>query len=383
MKFRLNVACLFSIFGILACADSSAQVENIPADLYSNSEVNALGEEILDLAILQCQQGNFIQSGYLLREVLSQLDPPQNLRTLIEKILEGQCGGGYEYIPKLELKLSQGYDSNVTQGITATTLNIGTPKVPVNLIIDNSYRVRPSSYTEFFLQRNLKISESMHLMMRGNFRNYAQVPEYDQVQSGILLRGNLQWDSRNILWMLEKSDMWLQGNYYYSGWQGVIQVPWKSQPQWQWAGLLQQLTYKKQPNQNSNVYQLALQRSLRWAQTDIYMSAGWQWDRALAARAGGDRQGPLLVVQGNKSLEKWVVSGRVAYTQWRSSNDFLPGLLDFRRRNRLIQWTLQADYPIDDNQKLQIGFYQRISLDNIALYENRGIGLNIGWSLRF
>lgn len=379
MNFRFRL--IFAVVVIHVCHAAAAQ----PVLASDKDEFQSLEEEILNIALIQCSQGDVEQAGILFKAILNQLNPPRNIYKFIEELLEKKCSQFIrdEKLPEWELKLGQGYDSNVTQGIRVTTLNIGTPELPVELVVDDSYRPRSSQYTDFSIQRNWKVSDTTQLTVRGNFRDYTKVREYGQIQSGVAFRGSLKWGGQNILWMLEKTDMWLNGRYYYSGWLGAAQIPWASQPQWQWTGLLQQLGYQTQSSQNSRIYQLGLQRAFSLGPGDVYVSAGWQWDRALGQRAGGDRQGPLLVVQGYRPVGRWLFSGRIAYAQWQTENDFLPGLLNMKRRNQLMQWGINAEYPINKNQKIQLGISQRISKDSIALYEHQGIGIILSWGMKF
>ena len=73
----------------------------------------------------------------------------------------------------------------------------------------------------------------------------------------------------------------------------------------------------------------------------------------------------------------------MSITRWSSRQDFLPGLVDARRRNTLMQAGLQAEYPLSASQTLQFDFLARNSRDMIALYAYRAYSLGVSWNARF
>ena len=73
----------------------------------------------------------------------------------------------------------------------------------------------------------------------------------------------------------------------------------------------------------------------------------------------------------------------MSVTHWATRKDFLPGLVDARRRNTLLQANAQAEYPLSANQTLQLDFQIRDSRDNIALYAYRSYSLGVSWMARF
>ena len=86
---------------------------------------------------------------------------------------------------------------------------------------------------------------------------------------------------------------------------------------------------------------------------------------------------------GQLRLQPWLLTGRLSMTHWASRQDFLPGPVDDKRRNTLLQANAQAEYPLSASQTLQLDFQMRDSRDTIALYAYRSYSLGVSWMARF
>ena len=70
-------------------------------------------------------------------------------------------------------------------------------------------------------------------------------------------------------------------------------------------------------------------------------------------------------------------------TQWATRQDFLPGLIDEKRRNKLLSASVQAEYPLAPGQTLQLEMQLRSSNDTITLYAYRSVSWGISWNAKF
>lgn len=345
-----------------------------------------IAEEVLDTAIEHCRRGQVAQAKSLFTAIQEQLDPPLPIRELIWALEKGGCPG---HTPQVggpwEVRVLTGYDDNVSQGIRASSLTLGSTTDRVELVVDDNYRPIPSSFLEINAGRSWEFADRFTLQLKAGGRRYPKASAYDLANANAMLKTRINASERTIELMGEWSELWLGGHHYHTAWAMAAQMPVLSDStQWNYAAVAQKVNYHTQPQQNSAQIQLGMNRQFRAGSNKALMlGAMGIWDHAYGQRAGGGRVGANLHVIGQVRLEQWVLTSRVSATHWASRRDFLPGLVDARRRNTLLQASVQAEYPLSASQALQFDLQLRNSRDTIALYAYRSHSLAASWIARF
>lgn len=359
----------------------AAELPDTPSEVFV-----PIAEEVLDAAIEHCRRGQMAQARALFAAIREQLDPPQSVRELILALEQGECTGRQSARGQWEVRAAAGYDDNVSQGIRSTSLTLGSAAYSVELVVDDNYRPISSSFFEMAAERSWTLADRFTLQVKASGRHYQAVPAYDlaNVNATLKARGNAL--GRPIDWMAEWTELWMGGRHYHTAWAMAVQSPVlpDAPPGWNYAAMAQKVSYHTQSQQNATQLQLGLNRQFQAGPGKAHLlGVMGTWDHAQGQRAGGGRVGVNLHAIAQLRLQPWLLTGRISMTHWSTRQDFLPGLVDARRRNLLLQANAQAAYPLSANQTLQFDFQLRDSRDTIALYAYRSCSLGISWIARF
>lgn len=344
-----------------------------------------IAEELLDAAIDHCSRGEQTQAQALFRAIKDQLNPPPAVRELITRLERQGCRPRPSMVGRWDLRALVGHDDNVSQGIRATSLSLGPTVARVELPVGDNYRPIASAFAELTASHSWDLQRAATLQLKVSGRHYASATAYDQSSINASVKMPLQVLDRRVEVLGEWAELWLGGRHYHSTLTTALQAPLMvNAPQWNLAAVAQTVRYHTQPQQNADQFQggLTHQISAGPGRAAIVGLMG-VWDHAQGQRAGGNRAGVNLHVAGEARLESWRLSGRITLTHWATRQDFLPGLIDEQRRNKLVQALLQAEYPIAPGQSLQLDLQLRNSRDTIALYAYRSVSWGVSWNARF
>ena len=358
----------------------AAELPETPAEVFV-----PIAEEVLDAAIDHCRRGQMAQARALFAAIRDQLDPPHSVRELILALEQGGCTVRQAPSGQWELRALAGYDDNVSQGIRSSSLTLGPAAYNVELVVDDNYRPISSSFFEMAVGRSWQVADRFTLQVKAGGRQYPKVRSYDLANVNATLKNRFTALGRPTDWMAEWTELWMGGRRYYTAWAMAAQAPvLLDAPQWNYAAVAQQINYHTQPQQNAAQFQFGLNRQFHPGVGKAFILGTMGiWDQALGQRAGGGRVGANLHAIAQIRLQPWLLTGRMSVTHWATRKDFLPGLVDARRRNTLLQANAQAEYPLSANQTLQLDFQIRDSRDNIALYAYRSYSLGVSWMARF
>ena len=358
----------------------AAELPDIPSEVFV-----PIAEEVLDAAIEHCRRGQKVQASVLFVAIRDQLDPPQPVRELIQALEQEGCKGSSSTRGYWELRAAAGYDDNVTQGIRGSSLTLGTAAYSVELAVDDNYRPISSSFVEMAAGRSWELADRLTLQVKASGRQYPKVRAYDLASFNATLKTRLNAIGRPIDGMAEWTELWMGGRRYHTAWAMAAQAPvLLDAPQWNYAAVAQQINYHTKPQQNAAQFQFGLNRQFHPGVGKAFILGTMGiWDQAQGQRAGGGRVGTNLHAIAQLRLQPWLLTGRLSMTHWASRQDFLPGLVDAKRRNTLLQANAQAEYPLSASQTLQLDFQMRDSRDTIALYAYRSYSLGVSWMARF
>ena len=131
-----------------ACAGGFAQADQDREDEALSAA--GIAGEILDTAVEHCRRGESAQALSLFLAMRAQLEPPPAILRLIQDLEATGCHRRQAAARQggLRVQLGAGWDSNVSQGITANRLVIGSGANAIELALDESYRPRSSPFTQ-------------------------------------------------------------------------------------------------------------------------------------------------------------------------------------------------------------------------------------------
>jgi hypothetical protein len=342
----------------------------------------------MDIAVEHCRNGDRDEAIAMFDAIRRQLDPPPAILRLIQDLEATGCNR----VPlasgaALRLQLSGGWDSNVSQGISARTLVLGSGGNTIELELDPSYRPHSSGFVQASVDYSLVLprygaSVQLALGQRNNF----DASQFDLRSMSAAAAKEVRTKWGNLRGQVEASQVWLgQRTYQHSE---SLAAQWVRQDSsGAWLGTLNTtaVQYLTQPLQNATLWELSVLREWRIdAAKSLNVGAGLQRDDAHSDnRPGGDRRGFQLQAGGVMLVSGWRVHPQVTYTSWDSEHVFAPGLLDTRRRNRLWQGTLSLERPLGADRTLALEWRGRWARDTIVLYKYQAQMLSATLAFRF
>ena len=343
--------------------------------------------EIMDIAVERCRAGDSKQALAMFDAIRAQLDPPPAILKLIGELEATGCNraaiasGG-----SLRVQATTGWDSNVSQGISARSLVLGTGDNAVELPLAPSYLPRASAFAQATADYSMDIPRyGLNVQVAAGQRVNRQASEYDLRTVSSAIAREFQLPIGNLRAQVDVSQIWLGGHHYQRTESAALQ--WlHTLPQGAWLATtsLTGIDYVTQPTQNARVWDTGV---LREWQLDpaksVHVHFSIQDDRARSTRPGGDRFGFQAEAGAVVLTQGWRLRPQVGYSWWNSEDVFAPGLLDVRRRNRLRQAFIQAERPLSPDTSLVLEWRGRWARDTISLYKYQAQVVSATLAFRF
>jgi len=343
--------------------------------------------EIMDLAVEHCRRGESAQALSMLAAIRAQLDPPPALLRLIEGLEATGCNSPAVATGQaLRVQIGGGWDSNVSQGITARSLVLGSGDNLLELELDPSYQPRSSAFAHASIDYSATLpAYGLNLQGGVAHRKNDRASAFDVTTVSAAASREFALPKGSLRGQVELSEVWLGGVHYQRS-QSVA-------AQWLDTGrsgaLLATLSatagqYLTQPSQNS--WQLEAGVFGEWrinGAQSVHAGVSLLRDNATRTRPGGDRDGFQLQAGGVMLAGGWRFKPHVSYTRWKSAEVFAPGLLDVQRNNRLTQVAFQAERPLSAKTSLVLEWRGRRAHDTVALYTYRAQVLSATLARRF
>jgi hypothetical protein len=343
--------------------------------------------EILDIAVEHCRKGEQREAFAMFQSIREQLNPPPGILQLLLDLEARGCNSRpIAEGATLRLQAGGGYDSNVSQGISARSLVLGSGDNTIELQLDPTYQPRAAAFTQASVDYSLVLPQvgvnvQMALGQRINFG--AKQFDLRTLSAAASKEFALPWGS--LRGQVEAANIWL-GNQQYQRSESLA-VQWLyTLPQGAWLATFQStaVQYVTQPLQNATLTDIGLLREWRLDATrSVHLQLIAQRDDAHNARPGGDRVGFQAQLGGVLLLDGWRIRPQVGYSYWNSAEVFAPGLLDVRRHNRLRQGYLQAERPVWTNTSLVLEWRGRWARDTVSLYKYQAQVVSATLSYRF
>jgi hypothetical protein len=370
----------------LAACVSPAHAQDSAAEEHALSPQGVAGE-IMDLAVEACRRGERRQAIAMFDAIRAQLDPPPAILQLILDLEATGCdkppiASG----ATMRVQVSSGWDSNVSQGISARTLVLGSGENAIELELDPSYRPRSSAFVQVSADYSFVLPRyGVNVQVALGQRNNLHASQFDlRTFSGAVAK-EFNFASGLLRSQLEASQVWLgERSYQHSE---SFSLQWLRQvPTGAWLATFNStaVQYLTQPLQNATVYELGVMREWRVDPTkSVNLGLSVQRDDARGTRPGGDRTGFQVQAGAVVLAGSWRLQPQASYTSWDSADVFAPGLLDVRRRNRLRQGSISAERPLGPNMSLALEWRGRWARDTISLYKYQAQMVSATLALRF
>jgi hypothetical protein len=359
------------LFGVLTAASAAAAAAEDPAEQEALT-AKGVAAEIMDTAVEHCRRGESAQALSMFAAIREQLDPPPAIARLIRDLEATGCNR----LPvasgaALRLQAGGGWDSNVSQGITARSLVLGSGDNILELELDPSYRPRSSAFVQTSVDYSvLQPATGIEFQAVAGHRKNDRAPTFDLSSFSAALSREFKLPRGNLRGQLEVSEVWL-GRSHYQRSQSAAARWIDAQPTGVWLATLNAtaVQYLTQPSQNSFQWELGMlgERRLSAAQS-VHAGVALQYDHATRTRPGGDRRGFQLSGGTVVLAQGWRFKPQLSFTYWNSAEVFAPGLLDVHRHNRLTQATFQAERPLSAQTSLVLEWRGRWARDTVVLY---------------
>ncbi len=341
----------------------------------------------MDLAVEHCRRGESAQALSMLAAIRVQLDPPPALLRLIEGLEATGCNSPAVATGRaLRVQVGGGWDSNVSQGITARSLVLGSGDNVLELELDPSYQPRSSAFVHASADYSATLP-AYGLTLQGAlaYRKNDRASAFDVTAASVAVSREFALSRGNLRGQVELSEVWLGGVHYQRS-QSVAAQWLDAGRAGAWLATLSATAgqYLTQPSQNSWQLEAGMVGELRInGSQSVHAGVSLLRDNATRTRPGGDREGFQLQAGGVMLAGEWRLKPHMSYTRWKSAEVFAPGLLDVQRNNRLTQVAFQAERPLSAKTSLVLEWRGRWARDTVALYTYRAQVLSATLARRF
>ena len=284
---RLSVLRICLVAALCAAGAAHAQQDKLETEALSAPGVSG---EILDTAIEHCRRGERAQAMSMFRAIREQLEPPPAILRAIQDLEATGCAaqevaqGGV-----FRLQVGGGWDSNVSQGITARSLVLGSGDTAIELELDGSYRPRASWFAQAAFDYTLALPASGWYFQAGvGSRRNSGASDFDlNTVSGSAAR-EFKLGTHSLRTQLELGEIWLGGKHYQRTQGGTLQwlVP-GTDGAWLANLSATRVLYLTQDTQNAMQYEAGVLREQRLsAAATVYGGFALQRDNATSTRPG-------------------------------------------------------------------------------------------------
>ncbi|MEV4781711.1 tetratricopeptide repeat protein, partial [Burkholderia sp. LMU1-1-1.1] len=339
--------------------------------------------EWLDLGMLQCALGHSEEAEQIFRSIETRFDPPKGIRDIIA----GQRSQGcYVWVAHSQWSVTaaRGDDRNVNQGASNPLYAIGggaggtLELLPEYLPQADRYSVLSADYLRDLDQNGTLGFAQLYARRNDHLSHYDTISAYGGVERAWRFK---RWQVRGTAGV---GALTLGGQMYQKQFQLQARVtPPLRLPQgmdWTVLGGLTHMGYQSLSNFDSNTVELRNTLGYRGAALQGQLWLGWQRDRALGERPGGDRQGWSAGAYARGALWRRL-EGELEGTaqRWRGAAAYSPGLIDEVRHQRTGALRAALLYPLGRNSTVQLEWRQVRNRENISLFQYNNRQLQLSW----
>lgn len=343
----------------------------------------------LDLALAQCKLGHSEEAEQLFQDIERRFNPPATIREVIQQYRNGGCLQTVVPTSAWQVSLGRGHDSNVNQGMNATSFRF-TPDGP-DYELDPSFRPHPDAYTLV----SGSLVQPLHGTASGSntlaiLQFYGR--EFDTIreQNTVSLLAGLEQSWRAGDWRHRATVMLGATTLARDMYQRQQQLQFRTTPPFKLPALydlaftagVSHVGYATRPSYDSNNAELGLALAYRHKSSNLLLNLSAMADHGRSARPGGDRHGLFASTQWYTALRSNLYADlSLSHQYWRSEQAYSPGVIEQRRRQNAttlrgaLQWYWRPNYSV------QLELRSTWNRENIALfqYNSRAAQLSVRW----
>ena len=371
------------MFASALCANVDARAEKISEEIAfpAESDANAFGIDILNQAIERCQRGEADQALLLFKAIREQLEPPANVQQLLDAYEATGCRLTRASKGRWGLQLGFGGDSNVNQGISASTLRLGSGDRAIDVELGEVYRPTASLFALAGIDRAFALGNwgTGQLALQSRVNQAIPALNLTSFVAGVAVPFSML--DRPGLVQMDLGATWLGSRFYQQASAATLQwLPSRNDRSWVANFATVRATYPTQRNQDSQLFEAGVWReSVVAPGFGIFGGVSGLYDYAINHRSGGDRLGWRYQFGASASWARWQIQPRLSVLNWRSENVFSPGLIDVVRQHQLVALDVQFIRPIAVNQQVVLEWKTRRADDTVPLYSFKNQTLAIYW----
>jgi hypothetical protein len=358
--------------------------EDLPEFGLVSADAEHIEGEILDFALDACRRGEVRRAMALFKAIREQLDPPQRLLDVIIGYERSGCLVPDRLLDSWGMQLGVGWDSNVSQGISARSMTLGSGLNAVELELGDVYQPKPSAYSVLGMDRRFKLGTHGIAQVAFQHRDNPSVPALDVTNLAATAAFPFIWGDRPGRVQAEVSQAWLGGSHYQQATSAVVQwlLNGGTQP-WIFNFATTRSTYFAQPSQDAQQTEVGIWREKQIDPTwGVFGGVSAHFDQARNLRPGGSRSGWHYQLGATVGWSEWKIQPRLSVLRWHSSDVFSPGLIDVVRMHNLTQLALQMSRPVSQGQKVVIDWRIRNARDTVPLFSYQGQSLAVYWQFQ-
>lgn len=339
----------------------------------------------LDLAISHCELGNKAEAERLFDQIEQRFQPSEAIRQLITYYRGSGCKGQRAHPRSMSFKLGAGYDTNVNQGSSSSSVLLGSAGDlkqydlgPDSLPRADHFKVLSGDFNQPLGSRGMLLIAQLRAL------RYNRVDSQDTDSALLALErpwSGAGWTGRaTAAYGLVR----LGGELY----QRQAQVLLRAVPPldlgeslgWSLTAGYSSAIYPTRRYYDARTLDLGTSLAVRNKKSTVVLSAGALADAGKQARPGGDRKGWY----GGASVvallsDKAVAEAGLSRQSWRGERIYSTGFIETRRNQDTTQLRASLLYPVGTHSALQFEVRRTFNRENIPLFQYDSRWFQFSW----
>ena len=339
----------------------------------------------LDLAISHCELGNKAEAERLFEQIEQRFHPSESILQLMAHYRNSGCKGQRAHPRSMSFKLGAGYDTNVNQGSSSSSVMLGPANNLENYTLGADSRPRADHFKVLSGDFNQPLgSRGMLLIAQLRALRHNEVSSQDSDSALLALErpwSGAGWTGRaTAAYGLVR----LGGELY----QRQAQVLLRAVPPldlgeslgWSLSAGYSSAIYPTRRYYDARTLDLGTSLAVRSKKSTVVLSAGLLADAGKAGRPGGDRNGwyggaNLVALLGDKAIAELGLSQQ----SWRGARIYSSGWIDTKRDQDTTQLRASLLFPVGTHSALQLELRRTFNRENIPLFQFDSRWLQFSW----
>ncbi|NHZ89350.1 tetratricopeptide repeat protein [Massilia sp. CCM 8733] len=339
----------------------------------------------LDLAISHCELGNKAEAERLFEQIEQRFHPSAAILELMAHYRASGCKGQRTAARSMSFKLGAGYDTNVNQGSSSSTVEIGSAGALKTYTLYAESRPRADHFKVLSGDFNQPIgSRGMLLIAQLRALRHSEVRTQDS--DSALLGLERPWSGAG--WTGRATAAYglvrLGGELY----QRQAQVLLRAVPPvdlgeslgWSLSAGYSTAIYPTRRYYDARTLDLGTSLAVRSKKSTLVLSSGLLADQGKEGRPGGDRSGwyggaNLVALLGDKAIAELGASRQ----SWRGARIYSKDFIEIKRDQDTHVLRASLLFPVGTHSALQMEVRRTFNRENIPLFQYDSRWFQFSW----